>query len=83
MRDFVKLPKRDEVKNWLEWLERQVENAGVSVRLGHTVTGENLHGALDAEAPEVIVVATGARPARDGQLALTTEPIPGGSKTMS
>jgi hypothetical protein len=77
VREFVKLPKRAEVNTWLRWLERQVENAGVSVRLGHPVTPENLDSILGEEAPDAIVVATGARPARDGRSALTTEPIPG------
>ena len=75
--DFVKLPRRSEVKHWLGWLERQVEKAGISVRLGQLLTAENLQGLLEAESPDAIVVATGAEPARDGRSALTTEPIPG------
>ncbi len=77
VREFVKLPKRQEIQGWLDWLERQVESAGVEVRLDSPVTEMNLERVLDAESAEAIVVATGARPARDGRSALTTEPIPG------
>jgi 2,4-dienoyl-CoA reductase (NADPH2) len=42
---------------YLEWLVRQVEQAGTEVRLGHAATAE----AVRAEAPDVVVVATGAR----------------------
>jgi 2,4-dienoyl-CoA reductase-like NADH-dependent reductase (Old Yellow Enzyme family)/thioredoxin reductase len=77
VREFAMLPRREEVRSWLDWLERQVEKAGVAVRLAHAVTSENVHSVLDAETPEAIVIASGARPARDGRSALTTEPIPG------
>lgn len=74
---FVKLPQRQDVRNWLDWLESQVLKANVSIKIGHKVTEETFRDILDAEKPDEIVVATGARPAADGRSGLTTEPIPG------
>jgi len=77
LNQFVKLPKREEVRNWLDWLESQVEKAGVAVKLGHELTAESAGAVIEAEKPDEIVIATGARPAADGRSGLTTEPIPG------
>jgi 2,4-dienoyl-CoA reductase-like NADH-dependent reductase (Old Yellow Enzyme family) len=74
---FVKLPHRDEIKNWFDWLDAQARKNGVTVKLGQEVTPETLTSVLAAEQPDEIVVATGARPAADGRSGLTTEPIAG------
>jgi 2,4-dienoyl-CoA reductase-like NADH-dependent reductase (Old Yellow Enzyme family) len=77
VQEFVKLPRRGEVSQWLDWLGRQVETARVTVRLGQAVREDNLEDVIDAESPDAIVIATGAKPVRDGRSALTTQPIPG------
>ena len=77
VRDFAKLPRRSDVAYWLDWLERQVERSGVSLQLEQQLSADNLETALEQQSPDAIVVATGARPARDGRSGLTTEPIPG------
>jgi len=51
--------------------------SGVSLELDQRVHADNLDRVLEHHSPDVIVVATGACPARDGRSALTTEPIPG------
>jgi 2,4-dienoyl-CoA reductase-like NADH-dependent reductase (Old Yellow Enzyme family) len=74
---LVRLPHREDIKNWLDWLEAQARANGVTIKLGSPVTTENVQTILDEEKPDEIVVATGARPAQDGRSGLTTEPIPG------
>ncbi len=74
---FIKLPQRHEVRNWLDWLVSQVTQAGVVVNLGRELTEESMHAIIEQEKPDEIVIATGARPAADGRSGLTTEPIPG------
>jgi len=77
MQLFCKMPGRDEPRNFLDWLERQARNLGVQIRLGSELTPQNADEILRREKPDVTVVATGARAARDGRSGLTTEPIPG------
>ena len=74
---LVKLPQREEIKNWLDWLESQTRKNGVTIKTGQKVTPENVQSVLDAERPDEIVIATGARPAADGRSGLTTRPIEG------
>jgi thioredoxin reductase len=51
-------PNREQVAGFLEYLQRQVEEAGVEVRLGVEVTPEMVAGLT----PDAVVVATGSRP---------------------
>ena len=74
---LVKLPQRQEVKNWLDWLEAQVHKVGATVKLGQPVDADNVHSVIESEKPDVVVIATGARPARDGLSGLTALPVPG------
>lgn len=77
MQLMCRLPGREEPKNLLDWLERQVKSLGVQIRLGSEITARNADEILRKEKPDVTVVATGSRPAQDGRSSLTTEPIPG------
>jgi 2,4-dienoyl-CoA reductase-like NADH-dependent reductase (Old Yellow Enzyme family) len=74
---FLRLPKRQDVKNWMDWLERQTEKLGVNIKLGQEMNEGNVDRILATESPDAVVVATGARAARDGRSGITTEPIPG------
>ncbi|MBI2962946.1 MAG: FAD-dependent oxidoreductase [Deltaproteobacteria bacterium] len=77
MRFLRALPGRSEPGNILDWLEREVRRLDVPVKLSRPVTEETIDAILAAEKPDAVVVAAGARPARDGRSGLTTEPIPG------
>jgi 2,4-dienoyl-CoA reductase-like NADH-dependent reductase (Old Yellow Enzyme family) len=74
---MCRLPGREEPKNLLDWLERQTKASGARFKFGVEITAANIDEILRSEAPDVTVVATGARGARDGRSAVTTEPIPG------
>jgi len=51
-------PHKEEVKGLTEHLIGQVEKAGVKVKVGEEVTAET----IEAGKPEVVIVATGAKP---------------------
>lgn len=75
---MARLPGRSEVRNWMDWQVRQVESSGkADIRLGAEITAGNIDDILAAEAPDEIIIATGARAAADGRSSITTEPIPG------
>jgi 2,4-dienoyl-CoA reductase-like NADH-dependent reductase (Old Yellow Enzyme family) len=75
---LARLPGRAEVRNWVDWLVRQVDgNASVDIRLGSEITDSNIDDILSATQADEIVIATGARAAVDGRSSVTTEPIPG------
>ncbi|MFN8204262.1 MAG: FAD-dependent oxidoreductase [Solirubrobacteraceae bacterium] len=74
---LIKLPQRDEVKNWLDWLDAQVHKAGATVKLGQEVDGDNIQSVIDEESADVVIVATGARPAQDGFSGMLAAPVPG------
>jgi hypothetical protein len=75
---FARLPGRAEIRNWIDWLVRQVDNnPAVEVRLESAIDIDNVDAILGAAAADAIVVANGARAAADGRSAITTEPIPG------
>jgi hypothetical protein len=59
------------------WLADQARKNGAELRLSSPVTAENLDGVLEAERPDHVVVATGARVSRDGFQGWTGEAIPG------
>jgi 2,4-dienoyl-CoA reductase-like NADH-dependent reductase (Old Yellow Enzyme family) len=72
-----RLPGRSEPLNIVDWLEKQVRAQGVELKLGVGLNEQNLDAVLAAERPDAVVVATGARAARDGRSGMSTEPIPG------
>ncbi len=74
---FIKMPGRIEVQDYISWLERQCKKQGVRINFGQEITEANMDSVLGKERPDAIVVATGAKAARDGRSAVTTEPIPG------
>jgi 2,4-dienoyl-CoA reductase-like NADH-dependent reductase (Old Yellow Enzyme family) len=75
---FARLPGRSEVRNWIDWLVRQVDgHAGIEIRLGSELNSGNIDAILEAAHAGEIVIASGARAAADGRSGITTEPIPG------
>ena len=64
-------------QTFLDYLDRQLQKLGVKVNLGVEITNKNIDEVLAKEKPDVVVMATGARPAKDGTSALTCNPIPG------
>jgi hypothetical protein len=77
MRFLLSLPGRSEPGNILDWLEREVRRLDIQIKLSQPVTDDTVDTILAEERPDAVVVATGARAARDGRSGLTTEPIPG------
>jgi 2,4-dienoyl-CoA reductase-like NADH-dependent reductase (Old Yellow Enzyme family) len=74
---LIKLPRRAEVGNWLDWLEAQLDKSGVTINLNQRVDSSNIQSVIDSESPDVVVIATGARPAQDGFSGMLAAPIPG------
>jgi 2,4-dienoyl-CoA reductase-like NADH-dependent reductase (Old Yellow Enzyme family) len=68
-----RLPGRSDIGRIVPWLVRQIEQAGVEIRLGETATPEN----IQAEAPDKVVLATGARWMKSGFNGLTFAGVPG------
>ena len=54
----AKAPLRGEFSGATEWMAEQCQKSGVEIRLNCAVTVESIL----SEAPDVVVVATGARP---------------------
>ena len=77
-KQLARLPERAEVRNWLDWLIRQVDgDASVNINLGSEISAGNIDEILAATGVDEIVIASGARAAADGRSSITTEPIPG------
>lgn len=75
---LARLPGRAEVRNWIDWLVRQVDrSAAIDIHMNSEVNAENFKDIVAAANAEEIIVASGARAAADGRSGLTTEPIPG------
>jgi 2,4-dienoyl-CoA reductase-like NADH-dependent reductase (Old Yellow Enzyme family) len=73
-----KLPGQTMPQTFLDYLELQLQKLRVKVNLGVEITSENIDGMLAKEKPEVVVVATGARPSKGGESSITFDsPIPG------
>ncbi len=67
-------PLREEVGQFVDWAEIQLERLGVEVRLSTPVDGRGIL----AESPTAVIVATGSEPRRDGlQAAAPLEPVSG------
>jgi NADPH-dependent 2,4-dienoyl-CoA reductase/sulfur reductase-like enzyme len=65
LHDINKLPYKEDMRNYTDWLVRTTMKCGADIRLNTEATPE----AVMAENPDAIVVATGSAPARP--------PIPG------
>jgi 2,4-dienoyl-CoA reductase-like NADH-dependent reductase (Old Yellow Enzyme family)/thioredoxin reductase len=72
-----KLPSQTMPQTFIDYLDRQLQKLGVKINLGVELTDKNINEVLTKESPDVVVMATGARPARDGTGAVTCNPIPG------
>lgn len=72
-----KLPGQTMPQTFLDYLDRQLQKLGVNINLEVELTDKNIYEVLAKESPDVAVIATGARPARDGTSGLTGAPIPG------
>jgi NADPH-dependent 2,4-dienoyl-CoA reductase/sulfur reductase-like enzyme len=72
-----KLPGHTMPQTFLDYLDRQVHKLGVTIHFETEIHSKNIDDVLTKEQPDVAVIATGARPARDGRGGLTSEPIPG------
>ncbi|MGD0072882.1 MAG: FAD-dependent oxidoreductase [Candidatus Binataceae bacterium] len=77
MQLMTKLPGREEPRNLMDWLERQAKGKGARINFNAEVNAQNADEILKRERPDAVVVATGARGARDGRSSITTEPVPG------
>jgi NADPH-dependent 2,4-dienoyl-CoA reductase/sulfur reductase-like enzyme len=69
----AKLPGREEIGEVTGWLTRQIAKCGVEVHLRREVTAE----VIDNEAPDVVILATGAQFTRTGSSGVIPEPIRG------
>jgi len=75
---LARLPKRADVRNWVDWLVGQVNGSpSVEIQLDSEITEDNIEAVLASTQADEIVIASGARAAADGRSAVTTEPIPG------
>ncbi len=72
-----KLPGQTMPQTFLDYLDRQLQKLGVKVNLNSELADKNVDELLAKEKPDVAVIATGARPAREGTSALTCVAIPG------
>jgi 2,4-dienoyl-CoA reductase-like NADH-dependent reductase (Old Yellow Enzyme family)/thioredoxin reductase len=68
-----RLPGRADIGRFVPWHRRQLEKLGVAVRLGAAVTPET----VTREAPDAIVLATGASWQKNGFNSLDFREIPG------
>jgi 2,4-dienoyl-CoA reductase-like NADH-dependent reductase (Old Yellow Enzyme family) len=68
-----RLPGRAAIGRFLPWHRHQLEKLGVTVRLGATATPET----IDREAPDVLVLATGATWQKSGLNGLDFREAPG------
>jgi 2,4-dienoyl-CoA reductase-like NADH-dependent reductase (Old Yellow Enzyme family)/thioredoxin reductase len=72
-----KLPSQTLPQTFLDYLDNQLQKRGVKVNLGIELTDKNIDEVLAKEKPDVAVLATGARPCKDGTSAFNGVPIPG------
>lgn len=72
-----KLPGHTAPQTFLDYLSGQLQKQNVPIHLGRDITQENIHSLIDQEKPDLVALATGSRPARDGRGGLTGVPIPG------
>jgi thioredoxin reductase len=70
---WASLPGREFYMKSIEWWERELARLGVKVRLGAEAT----EASILAEAPDAVIVATGATHSREGHSNFRDKPIPG------
>jgi dimethylamine/trimethylamine dehydrogenase len=73
---WASLPGREVYASSIAWWARELDRLGVDVRLGREATAE----AVLAEAPEAVLLATGARYSREGVSNHRDFPIPGADR---
>jgi 2,4-dienoyl-CoA reductase-like NADH-dependent reductase (Old Yellow Enzyme family)/thioredoxin reductase len=73
LRVWATLPGREWFQHAVEWWARELSRLGVDVRLGVEATLESVL----AEAPDAVIVATGARYSRTGRSGFLDGEIPG------
>jgi NADPH-dependent 2,4-dienoyl-CoA reductase/sulfur reductase-like enzyme len=73
---FSRVPGRGHIVNSREWWRRQLERLGAEIRTGCDAATHDILGLH----PEVVIVATGARFARDGASGFSPRPIPGSAR---
>jgi len=77
VRAYGALPNRQQYGTIATWLAEQAAGNGARINLNSPVTAENINGVIEAERPDHVVVASGARYRRDGFQGQTGKPIPG------
>lgn len=70
---WATLPGREILQSTIAWYEARLRETGVDVRTSSPASAE----AVLAERPDAVMVATGARYARDGESGFLAAPIPG------
>jgi len=78
------LPARGDLGSIVTWYGAQLRNLGVRVELEKEVSSlEMADDAIAEERPDVVIVATGSRPIRDGLQAYNFASIPGHELTVT
>jgi 2,4-dienoyl-CoA reductase-like NADH-dependent reductase (Old Yellow Enzyme family)/thioredoxin reductase len=78
------LPGRDGLGSIVKWYETQLRLHGVRLELGREVaSSESVERILADERPDVVILATGSRPIRDGTQAFNYAAIPGHELTIT
>jgi 2,4-dienoyl-CoA reductase-like NADH-dependent reductase (Old Yellow Enzyme family) len=77
IRLITKLPCQTYPQVFVDYLDRQLQKLEVKVNLGVELNDKNIDEVLAKEKPEVAVIATGARAAREGIAGASHAPIPG------
>jgi len=72
-----KLPNHTMPQTFLDYLDRQLQKLDLKLNMRADLNRNNIDEVLAKEKPNVVVVATGSRPAKDGRGSLTTESILG------
>jgi len=63
-----KLPRRENIRAILVWLEQQVKSLNVEIKYGMEITSDPdvVRFVLDEEKPDAVVIACGSHPVKDG-----------------
>ncbi len=77
VRAYGALPNRQQYGTIATWLAEQASGNGATIKTDSPVTADNIDAVLEAERPDHIVIATGARYRQDGFQGQTGKPIPG------
>jgi 2,4-dienoyl-CoA reductase-like NADH-dependent reductase (Old Yellow Enzyme family) len=77
VRLIKRLPSQSYPQVFIDYLNLQLQKLDVKVKLGVEINEGNVDSILAAEKPDVAVIASGARPARDGTAGATCAPVAG------